>query len=394
MPADTVGILTPIEFPAEQRTVVDSSVRQVFTNEQPLFSRLPHEKGEGETYTTTSYDVRGGANRRLYALGTGGLALVSTVSLPIVDASMLQVGDVLEIDDGTNMERVEVLSPPVLTTTPNTLLIRRARENTVAAVFAAGAPLYLIGNARTGAEVDQQGFRPVSSGILQIIQTFQFPVQVGGKADAITNVALPPGSSSVMGQARALKMIEFVRDVENTIYYGRGEVPVAAGDRGKMKGIRSLVQGYNVGSNYVGAAGANYSLAAFVAASIGKIYSAGGMADTILCSTDFLGFLNTWVPGKQTTATNGATTLGYQVRSFTLPLNGEPLLFVPAPQLRPGTAAVLSSSDLKIKFLREMFWEPRGSQGDAKMGDWIGDYAIHMEHPQWHAWVQGITSVA
>ncbi len=402
MALDTVGILTPIDFPLEQVAQISAVTREVFTNEQPLFSRLPHVRATSETYTINRYDVRGGLNRRTYAVGTGGITNAAT-SLPIADASMFQVGDVLELQQssandsgGTAIERVEVLAPPNLTANPNTLTIRRAREGTTAVAFAATDVIYLVGNARTGGEVDQQGFRPTVTGLQQVVQTFQYPVQVGGKAEALQNVALPPGVNSVMGRDRAIKMVEFIRDVENTFYYGMGEVPMADGDRGKAKGLRTLIASYNGGSNVTsGTALTNFTRQQFIAATIAKIYAAGGMADTIVCSTDFLGFLDTWVPNKTAMMGEGTTKeLGFPITTFVLPLNGQPLSFVPSLQMRPGTAAVLSSNDIDVRVLRDMFWQPRGNRGDAWMGDWIGDYCINLAHPQWHAWLEGIQTAA
>jgi hypothetical protein len=392
MALDTVGILTPIDFPLEQPTQISAIMREIFVNEAPLFARLNHRQATSEVYTIDAYNVR----QRTYTLGAGDLTNVAT-TLPIADASPFLVGDVLELDNGTSTERVEVTAAPNLAPTPNTLTIRRGREGTTGTAFLTAAPttIRLVGNSRTGGEVDQQGHRPVVTQLQQIVQTMQFPVQVGGKAEAISNVALPPGVNSVMGRDRAIAALEFVRDVEYYMYYGKGEVPAASGDRGKMKGLKTLIGTFSGGANVVTNAGASYTRAAFLAATAGKIYAQGGLADIVLCSTDFLGFLDTWVPNKTAQMGAGATNaLGFPITTFVLPLNAQPMTFVPSLQLRPGTAAVLSSNDLEVRVLREMFWSPRGIRGDAMMGDWIGDYAINVNRPQYHAWVEGITSAA
>jgi hypothetical protein len=375
MALDTVGILTPIEFSTEQPTVISAVAREVFVNETPLFSRLPHVV-RGRTYSLAA-DITN-----------------SATTLSVTDLSWCQVGDVLELDDGTNTERVEVTAAPSLAPTPDTVTIRRGREGTSGTAFALATPttVRLIGNARTGAEIDQQAFRTVSTGVQQIVQTFQYPVQVGGKAEAISNVALPPGvgGNSVFGRDRAIKLVEAVRDIEYSMYYGKGEAPAASGDRGKMKGIKTLIASGNVKTN----GGASYTRATFIADTISKIYAAGGMADVILCSTDFLAGLDVWVPTKTAIMGNGQTSLGFPITTFLLPLNAQPLTFVPSLQLRAGTAAVLSSNDLDVRYLREMQWVPREKRGDAMEGDWLGDYAVNLEHPSWHAWVSGITSFA
>src|SRR5438105_2663890 len=119
MALDTVGILTPIQFSAEQPTVLSAVVREVFVNEHPLYSRLPHVQATTETYTIIRYDVRG----RTYALAAD--ITNSGTSLSVTDLSWCQVGDVLELDDGTGLERVEVTASPNLAPTPNTATIRR-----------------------------------------------------------------------------------------------------------------------------------------------------------------------------------------------------------------------------------------------------------------------------
>jgi hypothetical protein len=183
MALDTVGILTPIDFPLEQPTVITAVEREIFVNEAPLYGRLAHRQATSETYTITSYDVRG----RTYALGTGDITNSAT-SLPIADASPFLVGDVLELNDGTNSEYVEVVAAPTLTTTPNTLTIRRGRSSTSGTAFATATPtaIRLVGNSRTGAEVDQQAHRPIVTTLQQVVQTFQFPVQVNSSATSRT----------------------------------------------------------------------------------------------------------------------------------------------------------------------------------------------------------------
>lgn len=393
MPLDTVGILTPIEFTTEQPTVLSAVAREVFVDEAPLFARLPHRMATSEVYSIVSYDVR----PEIHALNAAFTADAADIDITLTDATPIMIGDVLELLDtaGTSAERVEVVSL-VSATVVN---VRRAREGTTVLANTAGGAaatkvVRLIGNSRTGAEIDQQAYRPIRTSVEQYVQTFQRPVQVGGKAESISNVVLPPGASSVMGQDRAVKLVDQVREIERTFYYGEGEKPVAAGDRAKMKGLKKLISAYASGAHVTVAAGASYTMASFIAASIAKIYAAGGMADTILCSTDFLTGLHTWVPGKQSIMGTRTTSLGYPITEFIMPLNAQPLTFVASAGLRQGSAFVLTSSDLEIRALRETYWQPRGNRGDAIEGDWIGDYTMHMNRPSWHAYVAGITSYA
>jgi hypothetical protein len=353
---------------------------------------LPRRPATAKTYTSTTYDVR----KRTFVLGTGDLTNVAT-ALPVLDASQFQVGDVLELNDGTNVERVEVTAAPSLSPTPNTVTIRRAREGTTAHAFLTATPtnVYLIGNSRTGTEVDQQAIRSIRTGFLQIVQTFQIPVQIGGEADAISNVPLPTGFARLFDVEKATKLIEMMRDIEYTSYYGMGEVPAAEGDRGKQKGLKTWISAYNGGANVTTSTKTNYTLAQFLADGIQKVYNAGGAPDLILCSTDFLGFLRTWAPSVTAIMGQNLTqTLGLPIREFVLPLNAEPLTFVTSLQLRPGTAVVLSSNDVDMRVLREEYFQPRGNRGDAIEGDWFASMCINLGHPQWGAWVEGVQSAA
>jgi hypothetical protein len=390
---NSVGILAPLDFSLEQRPVYIPIAREVMVNEAPLWSRLPHKPAGGQTYTINTYGVRG----RNYVVGTGGIASGAT-SLPLADASPFMVGDVLGIRPaaGGAEERVEVLQPPALGTTPNTLTVRRARSSTTAATFAAGDTIRLIGNSRQGTEIDQQASRTNITQVTQIVQTFQEPVQVGGLANAISNVVLPAGASDLFGQSKATKLVETIRDIEYTFYYGKGEVPAASGDRAKTRGIRELISLWNGGSNVrSGTAISSYTRQQFIADTVAKIWAAGGLADVIMCSLDFMGILDTWVPSKSAQMGSGNTSqLGFPITTFVLPLQGNPLTFIPCPQFEPGTAFVTSSNDLEIRTIRELFFNPREVRGDAIEGEWLGDYAPHINRPQWHAWVDSIASAA
>jgi hypothetical protein len=392
MALDTNGIVSFVTLAGEQVNVLMPKLREVFVNETPLVSRLARLPATSKVYSFTNYNPR----VRAATLGTGGVTTNVQTSIPFADASQYQVGDVLELNDGTNMERVEVVSAPVLTTTPNTVTVRRGREGTTAvATFAAGINVYLIGNSRVGTEGDQVAIRSVRTATQQIVQTFQFPVQVGGEAQAISNVPMPPGYASVFDLEKATKLIELMRDQEYTSYYGLGELPAAEGDRGKQKGLRTLIGTYNGGANVDTTTKTNYTKAQFLAGTIQKIYDAGGDPDLILCSTDFMGFLMTWAP-TQTAVLGGNYTkaLNQPIDEFILPLTGKPMMFVPSLQLRKGTAAVLSSKDLNLRVLRDEYYQPRGYRGDATEGDWLSSMCIDMGHPAWHAWSENIQSVA
>lgn len=387
MALDTVGILTPVEFGGEQPTVLTAVERQIFVNETPLYARLPHLPATSQVYSIVSYDVRG----RTYALAAD--ITNSATTLSIADASPFLNGDVLELTDGTNTERVEVMAAPNLTPTPNTLTVRRAREGTTGTAFALATPtvVRLLYNSRTGSEIDQQAHRAVRTSVEQYVQTFQNPVQVGGLANAIQNVSLPPGASSVFGLERAIMLLEILRDIEYAFYYGKGEKPAAVGDRAKTKGLRYLIPTANVRTG----AGASYTFLNFVDDGLQKIYDVGGRPDVALCSTSFLSGIYRWAPNKTTfTNTVGTNRLGMPITGITMPMGAQEITFVPSLQLRSGTVALLTSEDLTVRPIRDLFWNQRGNRGDAMEGEWIGDYSLYMGHSSWHVWIDGITSYA
>src|SRR6185503_11650128 len=172
MPLDVQGILENISLSTEQVTVLYPYLREVFINETPLVSRASMQPAEGAVYNIVSYDVR----PRNYTLGAAITTGATTITL--TDATPLLVGDVLELikTDGSATERIEVTATSATAPT-----IRRAREGTTAVANdttgAAGTLVVkLIGNSRTGAEIDQQANRAVRTLVEQYVQTFQFPV--------------------------------------------------------------------------------------------------------------------------------------------------------------------------------------------------------------------------
>lgn len=401
MALDVDGILQNFSLANEQVTVLYPYLREVFINEAPLFSRLPMEVADGQHYNIVGYDVR----PRTYTLNAAIIA--GDTSITLVDATPLMVGDVLEmfVTGGASTERIEVTGDPTATT----VAIRRAREGTsaVANDNTGNKTLTLIGNSRTGAEIDQTGNRSVRWLIPQDVQTFTSPVQIGGLANAVRNTRLPPGISNVFTLEQKVKMTEMVRDIEYASYFGKGEAVAATGDRAKMKGLKALIGYYNGGAtpaagsntNVKTNGGASYTFLNFVADAVQKCIDGGGNPDTVLCSTGFATGLATWGFAKQQMIEPNYTKIGTPIDGITIPIAGKPINFVPSFQLKePGNsnhlAMVLTSTDLKMRFIREASWRARGVRGDAQEGEYFGDYCIEAGHPGWHSYVSGISSFA
>ncbi|MBY0397047.1 MAG: DUF5309 domain-containing protein [Thermoleophilia bacterium] len=390
-------VITPFQLGTEQETRLSAYVRGVFINEAPLFTRLPREQAEAESYSIVTYDVRSRTLTLNAALTTGATTITLT------DSTALQVNDVIEITPtaGGATEYALVTAVPSSTTAT----IRRAVGGTTAVANdttnATTRPITIIGNASTGGEVDRVATRSDRVLIPQYVQTFMYAVQIGGKSDAIRNVRLPAGITSVMSLEQATKLTEMTRDVEFTAYYGRPQAPGSTATA-MMGGLRHLIGWYNGTAapaansnvNIRTGAGASYTLLNFTNDAIQRAINGGGNPDVLLCSNDFMTGLMTWGFGKQQLTQPRANSVGVQINEVAYPFGSRVLTVIPSYQLRSGTAVVLTSDDLKWKYLREEMYQARGIRGDAKEGDFLGDFAIELGHPGWHAWVEGITSFA
>lgn len=393
MPLDVQGILQNISLTNEQTTVLYPYLREVFINETPLITRLPRQVADGQIYNIISYDVR----PRAYTLAAAFTASGSDVDITLTDSSPLLIGDVLEVFDtaGTATERIEVTD----TLTATTFNCRRAREGTTviantAAGSAASLVVTLIGNSRTGAEINQAGKRTVRTLTPQYVQTYQSPVQVGGLANAVRNTRLPAGFSDVFSLEQKVAMTEMMRDQEYTSYYGIGEAPSAVNDRAKQKGLRKQISAYSSGANLKTNGGGSYTFLNFVADTIQKCIDGGGDPDTVVCSTSFMTGLQTWGFAKQQINTPRMNQIGLPINEIAVPFASGVVTFIPSFQMKAGTACVMTSSDVLMRYIRQEFWQLRGVVGDAVMGDFIADTCVEVGHPGWHSWVEGITGFA
>lgn len=405
MPASAVqGILASFQLGTESIIPLVALLREVFINETPLFSRLPHVHVGAPEYKQVIYDVR--PRTFTIAAAVTAPAALSTSTITLADVSYLQVGDFLEINNtgATAFERVEVLADP--NTTNNTVSVMRGVEGTTpVANDTTNAPStlgYIIGNSRLGNEINQTAYRSIRSQIDQYVQTMIYPVQVGGLVNALDNITLP-GSvdgvavNDVFGFEQKVKMREMVRDIEYSSYYALGQSAGVVGSTGKrkMKGLRAQIGAYKSGANVRLAAGGAYTKLSFIADTVQKCLDAGGDPDVIMMSTNFTTGLAVWsIAQQQFTSPRTTPQLGIAVREFDTAFAGQPMTIIPSFQLRPGSIFVGTSSDLKFRYIRDAFFQRRGVRGDAWEGDLIGDYTVEAGHPGWHAWVEGISTFA
>jgi hypothetical protein len=134
-----------VEPPNESKTVEDF-VREFFKEDGPPLIKRLRPIPSGRDFKILSYDVR----PRNFVLAA---AIMSTTEdlIRLNDTKSMLIGDILEIEDGC--ERIEVIGD--ICTQSNSCRVRRGVEGTVPTVVYDSVPVTLIGNNRTGAEIDR-----------------------------------------------------------------------------------------------------------------------------------------------------------------------------------------------------------------------------------------------
>ena len=369
------GIQGAFDNQAQIRNDVHVVAINWFVNRCPLVTRIPRLPTGSTTFSMVS------RNFRTRSAQLAAAVAVADVQITLVDASPFMNGDVLELPSG---ERIEVIADPNVIA--NTVPVRRAAEGTTAVTAANGATVTLIGNSRTGAEINQTGvaFKPV--GVPQFCQTWQHPVQVGGSLQASMGYQTRPGQNTPFEHNKMDALQNLMDDMEYSSYYGRGEDPAVA-LRPKQKGLRTLLS-----TNLTTAptnAGA-YKPTDLIRDTFEKCRIGGGQPDVLVVSTNFMTGFATWGHAAQR-INAGSTVFGTPIDVFEAPFLGGVSL-IEAPLLKPFTAICLTSSEVRMRMKRNEFWSSRGSRGDAFEGDWIAEGAIELENSAHHAWVEGITA--
>lgn len=369
------GIQSVLDNQPQIRNDVSVVAINWFVNRCPLVTRIPRVPVASSTFTVIN---RSNRTRR------GNLASAATASdtsLSLVDASSLMNGDVLELPSG---ERVELVAAP--NPTANTVSVRRGVEGTTPAAAASGAEVLLIGNSRTGGEVDQLGVAIKPTGTTQFCQTWQHPVQVSGSLQATAGYQTDPGLQSPLDQVRMEALRNLVDDMEFTSYYGLGEDP-ATSARPKQRGLRSmLVTNRTTAPANAGA----YKPSDLIRDTFEKCRRAGGDPDVLLVSSNFMTGLAVWGHAAQRIDA-GTNVFGVPIEIFEAPFLGGVTL-IEAPLLKPFTAVALTSSEVRMRMKRNEFWSPRGPRGDAFEGDWVAEGALEVQNESHHAWLEGITA--
>jgi hypothetical protein len=250
-----------------------------FVNRCPIVTRTPRVPVGSTTFSIVSRRFR----PRTATLAAAVAATDTQITL--VDASPLMNGDVLQLVSG---EHVEIIADPNILT--NTISVRRAAEGTTAGTGANNDTILLIGNSRTGAEINQNGvaLRPV--GVTQFCQTWQHPVQVGGSLQASSSYQTSPGVRTPFEQTKMDALQNLMDDMESSTYYGLGDDPALAA-RPKQKGLKTLLSVNNT-TNPTNAGA--YKATDFIRDTLELGRAGGGDPDVLLLSTNFMLGLATW----------------------------------------------------------------------------------------------------
>jgi hypothetical protein len=376
------GYLGTQQAGIEARNDVTVAIRNWFANRNPLVTRLPYVPVERVDFQMYTHKYRA----RSTALGAT-ITTNSVTSLTLADATFLMNHDLLQIVDATNgTEIVQVNGDP---TSSTTVTVTRGVAGTTALSSAAnGDTVYLLGNSRNGAEVNQTGLTTIGVVRTQYCQTFQFPVQIGGSAQTARAQVMPGGIQTPFDFNMTVQLQNMVDDIENCVYYGVAQAPNdSSGVTAKMNGLKAILATNNVTSPTNASA---YGSTDLIRDTLQAARSNGGEPDLLVVSTNFMSGFATWGQAIQRVPA-GETVFGTPINVMEAPfLHG--VTIVEAPLLRPYTAIALTSSEVYIRNKRNPYWNLRGNRGDMVEGDWIAEMAVEVVNESHHAWLEGITA--
>ena len=280
MPLYEGGPLT--QFTAWNAGVIPNDVFGVainwFVNRTPLISRLPKLPTGAPQFLVTNDNYRPRSN----PMNNGGQLTAAATSLVVSDASIFDLGDVIQIEQ-------EYCLVTATSSATNTLTITRGYAGTTAANHNDLLPVYLVSNSRTGAELNITSVSRIPQAVTQYCQTVQHAYQVGGALQADSNYV--SGFATPLDRDRMLAMQHVMDDFESACYYGKGVPLSASTSRPLMKGISSLIQTNSTNSPTNAAA---YKPSDLVRDTLQACFNGGGNPTILLVSTDFLSGFAVW----------------------------------------------------------------------------------------------------
>lgn len=373
------GIGLEVDQALQVRNEIFVITKHWYANRCPLVTRIPRVPVGSTTFSIINRNFR----PRTTTLGAAiANNVVTTVTL--ADASLFMKGDVVAVGS----ERLEITADPDITN--NTVTVRRGAESTTAAAANNASTVTLIGNSRTGAEIDQNGILLKPAALTQYCQVWQHPVQIGGSTQADAAFQTAPGVSTPFDQYKMDALQNLMDDMEYSSYYGIGEAPTG-GVRPKQVGIKQQIAATVAGNVTTSPTNASaYKPTDWIRDTLQKCRSNGGQPDLMLVATNFMTGLATWSQYVQRIDA-GRTEFGHEIQTFYASFMPG-VTIVEAPLLPSGVAICLTSSEVRMRMKRNEFWNPRGNRGDATEGEFIAEGAIELDNPGHHAWVEGITT--
>ncbi len=377
------GYLGTQQAGVEARNDVTVAIRNWFANRNPLVTRLPYVPVERVDFLMYSHQYRARSTTV-----TAAISASTTTGLSLGDATFLMNHDVLQLIDSTSgsSEYVQISGDP--TGSQTITVIRGVAGTTATTSVASGSTVNLIGNSRTGAEVNQTGLTTVGVSRTQYCQTYQFPVQIGGSAQTAKAQVMPGGIQTPFDFNMTVQLQNMVDDIENCVYYGIAQAPNdGSGVTAKMNGLSNIIQ-TNLTHSPTNASA--YGSTDLIRDTLQAARSGGGEPDLLVVSTNFMSGFATWGQAVQRIPA-GETVFGTPINVLEAPfLHG--VTIVEAPLLRPYTAIALTSSEVYVRNKRNPYWNLRGNRGDMVEGDWIAEMAIEVVNESHHAWVENITA--
>jgi hypothetical protein len=387
MPDYLQGFFGTAAAGVEARNDITVLVRNVYANRNPLITRLAATKQSVERVDFKTY---GHKYRPRSTTLTVAISATTTTGLTVGDASFFMNHDILELVDsaGNGSERVQVAVDPLSGTTLS--VTRGVSSTTALTTVTAASTVRLIGNSRTGSEIDQTGLSTLGTSHTQYCQTFQTPVQVGGSAQTTKAQVFPGGITSPFDFNKTMALQNIMDDSEVTCFYGIGQAPVDNTVTAKMDGIRAMLSTNKITANPTNAAA--YTATDLIRDTLQAARMGGGDPDVLYVSSEFMVGLATWGHAIQRIDA-GETIFGTPIKTILAPFLGD-VMIIESILLNPYTAVALTSSEVYIREKRPIFWNQRGNRGDMTEGEWIREFAIELQQESHHAWVEGITGFA
>ncbi len=317
------------------------------------------------------------------------ISVTTTATAQLADAGFLLKHDVLELVDSAtgSSEFVQLSADP--TNVSTVAITRGVASTTPLQTITSGSTCYLIGNSRSGDEINQTAITTLGTARTQYCQTFQHPVDIGGSAQTARAQVFPGGMQTPFDFNMTMSLQNMVDDIEETFYYGKAQAPVdgTTPTTAKMNGLKAILTTNNVTTPTNASA---YTSIDMIRDTLQAARTGGGEPDLLVLSTNFMSGFSTWGHAVQRIPA-GETDFGTPILTFEAPfLHG--VSIVEAPLLRPYTAIALTSSEVFVRYKRAPYFQPRGILGDRVQADWIAEMAIECVNQQHHAWLEGISA--